>query len=162
MGPDRARLLRLAAELHREGTNLDRVVGEVSSALALLAARAPSSLELRGSADLLHDWYTGLEKLLQLVAVTIDGGVPEGDRWHRRLLDAMTVDVPGLRPPVLSSPVAAAVEPYLRFGHVFRNLYGFDLDWEQIRPLLERLPGVHGALVVDLRAFEELLRSLAS
>lgn len=160
--PDRsARLLRLVAELRRERSNLDRVAGEVADALSLLATRPPSSLELRGAADLLHDWYSGLEKLLQLVSVSMDGGLPEGDRWHRRLLESMAIEVPRTRPAVLARATSTLVDPYLRFRHLFRNLYGFDLEWAQVQPLLAALTGAHAAVGADLDRFEATVLALA-
>ena len=161
MTPESARLGRLLAEIRRERGNIDRVADEVTDALSLFASREPTVLELRGTADLLHDWYTGLEKLLQVVAVTMDGGVPEGDRWHRRLLDSMSLDLLGVRPPVLGVETVSAVGPYLRFRHLFRNLYGFDLDWQQLLPLLSALPAVHSVVSADLVAFEDTLAVLA-
>lgn len=85
----RNRLRRLAGELARERRALERVVTEVHAALTLFATRPPTSLEVRGAADLLHDFYTGTEKAFDLIATTIDGGAPEGGSWHRRLLESM-------------------------------------------------------------------------
>jgi hypothetical protein len=161
MTPDQARLGRLLAELRRERQSLSRVAEEVTDALALFARREPTMLELRGAGDLLHDWYTGLEKLLLAVAVTMDGGAPEGDRWHRRLLDAMSLDLPAVRPPVLSAATVAVVSPYLRFRHLFRHLYGFELDWDQLLPLLRALPAAHLAVSEDLDRFESVLMALS-
>jgi len=44
------------------------------------------------------------------------------------LLDHMLLDVPGVRPPVLSEQTVRQLERFLAFRHRFRNLYLFDLD----------------------------------
>jgi len=153
-----ARARRLAAEIHREIGALDRLCREVDEALQTISGSTPSTLLVRGAANLVHDFYTGAEKIFELVAVSLDGGLPEGPRWHRRLLDAMALDLPGLRPPAISPATLLELEEYLRFRHLFRNVYGFELDWPRVRPLLIRLPGLHRRLVADL---EELLQLLA-
>ncbi len=155
------RLQRLASELERERRGLDRVRREVGDALALFATRDPTSLELRGAADLLHDFYTGAEKAFELVATTIDGGAPEGGSWHRRLLEMMGTPVGRLRPAVLRAETVAALDEYLRFRHLFRSLYGFELLWERVAPLLEGVAAVHASLDADLDAFIAFLVTVA-
>ena len=52
----------------------------------------------------------------------------------------MTLDIPSVRPAVLATGSAAHLERFLSFRHRFRNLYVFDLDGAQLRPLLETVP----------------------
>jgi hypothetical protein len=157
----RLRLLRLVSELDRERRAISRVVAEAAEAVALAGTRPLSSLEARGAADLLHDFYTGVEKSLELIAVSMDGGLPEGPHWHRRLLRCMSEAVPGVRPPVLGEATAADLDAYLRFRHVFRSLYGFELSWERLAPLLDDLARVSANLLRDLEVFQALVRDLA-
>lgn len=159
-GPQRLR--RLASELERESRAIERVVVEVSEALALVAGRPLTTLEVRGAADLLHDFYTGTEKALELVATTMDGGLPEGPHWHRRLLQTMAEPIPGTRPAVLLASTAADLDEYLRFRHLFRSLYGFELSWDRLHPLLLGLASAATAVLADLGAFRELLLELSS
>jgi hypothetical protein len=35
----------------------------------------------------LHSFYSGLEKLFELIAKHIDHSIPEGETWHRDLLN---------------------------------------------------------------------------
>lgn len=155
------KLRRLASELARERRALDLVMTEVHAARSLLAARSPNSLELRGAADLLHDFYTGCEKAFELIATTLDGGPPEGASWHRRLLETMSLEVPSVRPPVIRHETAQALDEYLRFRHLFRSLYGFELIWERVAPLLADLQPVHTAVASDLDAFIAAINSIA-
>jgi hypothetical protein len=48
----------------------------------------------------------------------------------------MTLDIPTLRPAVLTRATAAAMDPFLAFRHRFRNPYVFVLERA---PLLARL-----------------------
>lgn len=160
--PDSARAyLKLRADLERERAELQVVVGDVGLSLELLAGREVSFLEVRGAADLLHDFYTGAEKLLRRIAMTLDGGVPAGEAWHRDLLESMTHDLPRLRPPVLRADTRDALEDYLRFRHLFRSMYGHRLQWERVRELLEGVAAVHRLLEEDLDDAGAFLEALA-
>lgn len=156
------RLRRLAGELARHRRALTRIVAEVGDALELLSERAPSALEIRGAGDLVHDFYSGAEKAFEHIATTIDGGLPEGPSWHRRLLESMECEIPTVRPAVLSAATAGALDEYLRFRHLFRNLYGFELDWARIEPLLSAIQAVHQGLERDIEAFERVLAGIAA
>jgi hypothetical protein len=43
------------------------------------------------------------------------------------------------RPALLAEELHDALNEYLRFRHVFRNAYSFDLDWQKMSPLVLRL-----------------------
>jgi len=76
-GPNPAALAaRLEAEVDSEILRLTKVVGEVEGALALFDEAAPTPLELRGLANLVHDFYTGIEKVFKRVAPELNGGAP--------------------------------------------------------------------------------------
>jgi hypothetical protein len=94
--PDR--LAHLAASIRRR---IARVVHEATDADREFRTRAPSALELRGMGDLVHDFYTGLERVFEKVSSEFDGGVPAGRAWHRDLLDAMALEIVRRRPALL-------------------------------------------------------------
>jgi hypothetical protein len=45
----------------------------------------------------LHSFYSGLERIFELIAQELDGGVVGGDAWHTELLRQMALDVPDVR-----------------------------------------------------------------
>lgn len=129
------------------------VVAEADQALRDFEAVSPPLRELRGTADIVHDVYTGIERIFEKVAPELNGGVPAGPAWHRELLENMTLELPGLRPQVISRQTASELEELLRFRHRFRNMYGFELEWPKLRPLLERLPATWKRVETEVDAF---------
>jgi hypothetical protein len=156
------RLIRLAATLRWEIERLDRIGDEAPQAARELAGGTPPPRELRGTAAILHDFYTGIERALERVAPELNGGIPAGPAWHRQLLETMVLDLPGVRPPVLRASTARVLEEYLRFRHAFRDLYGFELEWPRVEALLARLPGAWAQVREDRAAFVELLDETAT
>jgi hypothetical protein len=57
------------------------------------------------------------------------------------------------RPAVLSEELYDSLNEYLRFRHVFRNAYCFDLDWEKMSPLVLRLEETWQKLEESLDVF---------
>jgi len=147
----------LAAALGNDLDALERVAADGAQALVDLRRRAPDYLTLRGAAGILNEFYGGSERAFERLARDLDGVVPSGEAWHQELLDQMCLDVPEVRPPVLRRRTQRALDRYRRFRHLARNVYGFDLDWERLEPLLRDLPGVWGDLRSDLEAFRGFL-----
>ncbi|NOZ49226.1 MAG: hypothetical protein GXP37_04150 [Chloroflexi bacterium] len=108
----------------------------------------------------LHDFYNTVEKTFQQIALEVDGSLPAGDSWHQQLLRRMTVGLRERRPPIIDESLAQALSEYLRFRHLFRHIYGFELIWERIEPLFEALPTIHDNFVKQLDAFIAYLQTL--
>ncbi len=158
-GRDGQPLHRIAAELRGEIRRLDRCAVELADARGVLG-KDSQRLSLYGIAALLETFYTAMEKVLLRVANSL-GGVPEGPNWQRALLEGACLDVPKVRPPVLSEESVHALERYLAFRHRFRNLYLFDLDPEPLAPLVDSVAGTWAQCRTELEAFAATLDTLA-
>ncbi len=159
MGIDSARATRLAALLRAERASLGSVLAEAAAAAGI---EAPAGLVLRGAGDVVHDLYTGTERIMERVADEFDGGPPGGAAWHRELLRSMALDLPGNRPPLFRVTTAQALDEYLRFRLLYRNTYGFELQWTRLQPLLERAEATWTLVHADVSSFLAFLDALAS
>ena len=152
---------RLAALIRDEMASLERVIEELAALPSAPGSIAPKPLELRGAAAIVHDFYTGIERIAERIAAQFDGGVPPGPSWHRELLRAVSLELPGARPAVLRRPTAHSLDEFLRFRHLFRNVYGFELEWDRLRPLLAAAPACWVEVRADLEAFLAFLEGLS-
>ncbi len=109
----------------------------------------------------LHNFYTGCERIFQLIANELNGGLPSGNDWHRRLLDRMKTAREG-RPAVISASMALKLQNYLGFRHVVRSLYGYELDPERIEKLVSHYPEAWRQFEQEMQEFTTWLRELAS
>jgi hypothetical protein len=152
----------LAGRIRQELGDIERVVKRAERAAAAADEDSPYPDLLLDSAALsLHDAYSGIERLLEQIASTVDRGVPSTHDWHRELLRQMTIEITGLRPPVLSQGVAAALDQYRRFRHVVRNVYAFDLEPEPVQRLTTSLRGIFVQVCAELLAFADFLDTVA-
>ena len=120
--------------------------------LAKCRTTDPTEIELSALAALLHSFYTGVENIFKRVTVELDGEPVRGDAWHRELLLRMKTSTAN-RPVLLPEELHDPLNEYLRFRHVFRHAYSFDLDWQKMAPLVLRLEETFQKLEKALDAF---------
>ena len=126
---------------------------------ALLKKR-PSNYVIRAGGSILHDFYTGIEKIFESIAKEIDNRLPRGEEWHIELLHQMTLNIPGLRMQVISANTEKKLREYLGFRHLFRKRYGFELDWQNLKKLLLGMYQIRTNLENEIGKFFEALNSL--
>jgi len=107
----------------------------------------------------LHSFYSGLERIFELVATSIDGNLPSGANWHQELLEQMASEKAGSRPAVISMELKGKLEGYRGFRHVVRNVYSYHLNPDKIKLLVENLPDTLMGTEAALRAFADFLRN---
>ena len=105
----------------------------------------------------LHSFYSGLERVFELVARHVDRVLPSGDTWHRDLLQQMTHDLTDVRPAVIGRDSALSLDEFRRFRHLVRNVYTINLVPERIAGLMSALPALWPELQAELLAFADFL-----
>jgi len=105
----------------------------------------------------LEGFHSGLERLFQLIASTIDGKTPQGEEWHKELLKQMHSQVLNLRPAVLSDNTLSMLEEYRRVRHKVRLTYSFRLEAPKLEELTNSLRPTFAAVRIELLAFADFL-----
>jgi hypothetical protein len=154
--------LVLAERIRKELDDLDRLVERANRAVST-AKKNPQDADLfLDSASLnLHDVYSGFERIFKQIAAIVDGTVPTSAEWHRELLEQMGLDLPKVRPPVLTRESVQRLDEYLRFRHVVRNVYTFSFDPERIGRLVKELETVFEQTKQELAAFGDFLEKVS-
>jgi hypothetical protein len=150
-------LIRIRKEIEIDLTAMQRVIEEYAS----IPTNTEEWVKIRTKASLLHDFYTGIERICARIAQELNGGIPKTEQWHRDLLKDMSLDLEGVRPPVISETLYMDLLPYLRFRHLFRNLYGFELEWKKLSDLDLNFPKVAGQWFEEVRVFLDWMKSIA-
>ncbi len=89
---------------------------------------ADDPIDWGGLGFTLHSAYSMLENYFLRVSKFFENDLP-ADRWHKPLVEKMALEIPGVRPALLAEETSkrGALE-LLKFRHIFRNMYGEDLD----------------------------------
>lgn len=112
-----------------------------------------SRLYRRAKGSILHDFYNCCERVFKIISKEIDGNLSSVISWHKELLNKMRMDVPGLRTKVISEKLAAKLNEYLSFRHLFRNIYGFELDSDRLDYLVNKFESVAEQFIQEIRRF---------
>ena len=157
-----ARHIVHAERIRSELANIEGVVARVRRAMEASAEDAvDSDLYWDAVALNLHDFYTGLERVLRHIATEVDGHLPTGGEWHQELLRQMAIPLPRIRPAIFSNETIKRLDEYLRFRHVVRHVYAFEFDPQRIKPLAEALTGDFAQIKGELAVFTDYLEGLA-
>lgn len=81
-----------------------------------------SRLYRRAKGSILHDFYNACERIFKIIIRVIDGDKAELVRWHKAILNQMTLEIKGVRPSVISKKLAAELDDYLNFRNTFLEI----------------------------------------
>lgn len=146
---------RIISEIKEELDNLLKLRNEYKDFLK----KYPSidKYLLRAKASFLADFYVGVEKISKIIAEEINGGIPKGEDWHKRLLLDMNLSIGG-RPPVISKELYSGLLKFLGFRHVVRQAYGFELDEKKLEELAAIFEPVLEKFFTEIEGFCNTLR----
>ena len=90
------------------------------------------------------------------------GTEPADQNWHRSLLETMAMEVPGIRPPILSRDALPALRDLLSFRHFFRHAYTVPLDAGRLVALRQKALAVRPVVTADFERLDAWLAALAT
>jgi len=70
----------------------------------------------------------------------------------------MTLEIPGVRPQVLSPASHALLNELRGFRHVFRHAYDYELSPDKLEALKDRILAEWDSVARDLQIFQAFLR----
>jgi len=112
----------LAERIRGEMSDMERVVQRALQAWPQAQKRSEEQNVYLDSVALnLHSFYSGIERLFELIARYVDRALPAGETWHRDLLQQMARDMTDVRPAVIDNDSALTLDEFRRFRHLVRN-----------------------------------------
>lgn len=137
--------------IEEELSNITQLLDEISE------CKDNSRVYRRAKGSILHDFYNACERIFETIARRINGGLSLTPQWHKKLLYQMTIEIKGVRPAVLSKTLAAELDEYLAFRHLFRNIYGFELESERLDKLVEKFAKTAKSFQQEIQGFIDKL-----
>lgn len=147
------RLREIIAEIEKEIQNLRELRSELQR-----IKQEKDIVFKRAKGSILHDFYNCCERIFKKIAIEMNGGYEDTEKWHKNLLYRMTFPVEGLRPQAISEELAAELDEYLAFRHLFRNIYGFELKGNRIDNLTEKFEEISHRFEKEIQTFIACLR----
>ena len=110
-------------------------------------------------AGLLENYYTCAETIFVRISQYFENNLDDA-RWHKDLLERMTLAIEPIRPRVISQPVKEDLVEIMRFRHFRRYYFGTAYDWERLDALVTRCNRVHPILLTEVGGFVDFLDTL--
>ena len=150
---------RLRAEIAFDRAAFEQRLSELAG-LSLDAGSAPGTTAQAAVA--LHHAYCAVESILVRVARQLEGAIPEGADWHQSLLHSAALELPGVRPAILSRQTVDELRPLLGFRHFFRHGYAVALDPLRLAAMSKEAQALAPRLLDELGQLDDLLQQVAA
>jgi len=141
-------------------------VREASALCERAEARTESSgwsdeMNLLALGSALHNLYNAFEGYFLRVTKFFENNLDK-QSWHRDLLDRMALELPGVRPALITKrEMIERLDELRRFRHVFRNLYKTRLHPSKVRIVLDEARGLASDFTETHEGFIAWLEKLA-
>jgi len=104
--------------------------------------------------------YTATEDFLRSVAATFENSIDDHSRYHLELLKVLSVEIPQVRPSVISEQSFPLLDKLRAFRHFVRHGYNYVLDQDELALLQAKLNTNFPLLINDLDNFSAFVKNL--
>ena len=157
--PSDRELHDLRVDLKVERLKLASLVESLADLLSDWELTSAAQERCDSAALRLQSFYTGIERCFVQIVRVLNGGPPGGADWHRRLLERMAVATES-RPSLLTASTLKDLAELMRFRHVVRHLYSYELERGQVLRLLQKAIQLWPDLMQELQTFEDWLQDV--
>ena len=93
--------------------------------------------ELEACAFQLSRLYNVVEQMALRIAKAFENNIDDEHGWQMELLRRLSLEIPGVRPALLSPELLSDLQDLRGFRHVVRHAYDLTLKKEKMAPLLD-------------------------
>lgn len=133
-----------------EFENIDIVVKEIFTVVSPEKLQY-TVVELAAIATFMHNAYNGIEYIIKRVLLFDGLAVKDSPTWHKDLLEKAAEL--GILPPDLYQTLST----YLSFRHYFVHAYSFNLDWNELKVLVDSLENTLSQFKSEINDYIEII-----
>ncbi|WP_206812021.1 ribonuclease toxin HepT-like protein [Paradesulfitobacterium ferrireducens] len=101
----------------------------------------------------LHHFYTGVEAIFERISIVFDGRQPISANYQRELLSSMTLEIPDVRPRIITKDLWKVLDELREFRDMFRHAYGGELSWSKVEVLASKIDSLKSSLSYQIENF---------
>lgn len=139
--------------------DIDKLFSEYELVFKKIEVETPDLFDMTILGSVLHSFYNGLENIFEIIAKNIDEKVPAGTKTHQELLRQMAIKNEKRR-EILNEDLYLKLREYATFRHFYRHAYSFQLNWEKMKPLVEKVHFIWNEIRTILINFANLEETL--
>lgn len=135
-------LKELEEEVSIEFEYLQTIVDELTSLSAELVDREPTIREITAAGAFLAQFYNGIENILKRFYKYFGKSIPQSADWHITLFKTFCDPPKDNLPLLFSKELESKLIPFRKFRHVFHHGYGFQIEWDRIKPGIDVIQSI--------------------
>ena len=135
-----------------EINQIDKLLDEAKPCIEACEITEPDFVERCGLALILQSFYNGIELILLMVFKPTDHFLQNQTRWHKALL-SNAFESKDNQTQLLRDELRVLLNDYLKFRHLARHTYGFQLKWDEMKMLVFNLEKTWEIVKSDLMNF---------
>jgi len=136
------KLEELEEEISIEFEYLQTTVDELLKLRDELVDRKPTIREVTAAGAFLAQFYSGIENILKRFYKYLGKSIPQSPDWHITLFKSFCDPPKNNLPLLFSKELESKLSPFRKFRHVFHHGYGFQLEWDRIKPGIDVIQSV--------------------
>jgi hypothetical protein len=152
-------IMKLKGDLLKALERADRIEKYYDEFGTKRAMLKENSYDLVILAEIFVDYYTCLETAFVRVARFFENSLDTA-KWHSDLLERMIIDIPEVRPRMLTDEAYTLLLEFMRFRHFRRYYFQFDYDRDKMAFLEKKFRQVVPLVKSALNGYVEKLDKL--
>lgn len=156
----------LRSDIQEEFDDLETIRDELQEEIHTIdweAEHTPTKKDKRSLALMVHDFYSGIERIFKTCISRIDGDLSDLEEEpdsHDRIIRRATSDDLSVRPPIVSSEHREILLDLKGFRHIIHHNYSHQLEWQQMKHFVENFNEMYKNLVGDINEFLDTIEEL--
>ncbi len=106
--------------------------------------------------------YTAIEDIFKVIIKTFENNIDDYSKYHVEILKVLSVDIPNIRPRLLSEESLKILDKLRSFRHFIRHAYNTELDLEEMILLQKKCKASFGFVIEDFKTFINFVKGLSS
>ncbi len=145
----------LSALINKQSEFIHRIHNEIISVdLSVYEKRYLFALKVQ-------QMYTAIEDMFKQIAKAFENHIDALSSYHKELLIRVNMDIPKIRPKVISNETLLLLDKVRSFPHFVRHAYDCELDEQELRLIQNRLREQFVLFSRDLNLFQKYVDELA-
>lgn len=107
-----------------------------------------------------QQFYSAIEDLLKQIAKNFENHIQDLTMFHKELLSRLYMEIPSIRPRVLSEESFLLLDKIRAFRHFIRHAYDCELKENELKDIQQKLTIGYPSLKKDFEEFKLFIKSL--
>jgi len=120
-------------EYDNQISQIDKLFNEAKPLIDLIKIKSELDfIEKSAAGSFLQSFYNGIEDIISMFLKRRGEKLPNDDHWHKVLLNKALSNEYN----IIKEEKRKYLEDYMGFRHFFRHTYGYDIDTEKLKILI--------------------------